>query len=272
MKLQTQPSDFPDSKTKIPVMKLGDSGEVFYELALEMINTIEANNAKEKPTVIICPVGPTGQYPIFVRLVQQRRLSLKSCFFLNMDEYLDDQGSWIDIKNPLSFRGFMEREVYNRIPEELLMPKEQRVFPDPKDLGHIPAIIKKMGTVDICIGGIGLNGHLAFNEPEPEMDIPAFSALSARTAHLAAETRAIHAAENLGGSLNSTPSLCVTIGMKEILSAARIRLGCFRSWHRGTVRQAVYGEVSSSFPVTLLQNHPDTIIYITAMAGEQSFE
>ena len=75
---------------KIPVKCLGDSGEVFYELALEMVNQIDENNKKGEKTVFICPVGPVGQYPIFVRLVNERKLSLKNCYFINMDEYLDD--------------------------------------------------------------------------------------------------------------------------------------------------------------------------------------
>ena len=45
---------------KVPLLKLGDSGEVFYELALEMIGEIEKNNAVGRRTVFICPVGPVG--------------------------------------------------------------------------------------------------------------------------------------------------------------------------------------------------------------------
>ena len=48
---------------KLPILKLGDSGEVFYEMALEMVSAIRANNAAGKHTVFICPVGPVGQYP-----------------------------------------------------------------------------------------------------------------------------------------------------------------------------------------------------------------
>lgn len=85
---------------KVPVLKLGDSGEVFYELALEMVNTIKEHNAKGEKTVFICPVGPVGQYPIFVRLVNRDRVSLKNCWFINMDEYLTDEGEWIDKESP----------------------------------------------------------------------------------------------------------------------------------------------------------------------------
>ena len=60
---------------KLPILKLGDSGEVFYEMAAEMCAAIRTNNAAGKPTVFICPVGPVGQYPIFVRLVNREQLS-----------------------------------------------------------------------------------------------------------------------------------------------------------------------------------------------------
>ena len=72
--------------SKIPLRVFGESGEVFYELALEMIREIEKNNGQDKHTVMICPVGPVGQYPIFTRLVNEKRLDLKNCWFINMDE------------------------------------------------------------------------------------------------------------------------------------------------------------------------------------------
>ena len=144
---------------KVPLLKLGDSGEVFYELALEMIGEIEKNNAVGRRTVFICPVGPVGQYPIFVRLVNERRLSLKNCWFINMDEYLTDDEEWIDERSPLSFHGFMNRTVYSKIDPELVMPENQRIFPDPHDPGHIAKVIDELGGVDIAFGGIGINGR-----------------------------------------------------------------------------------------------------------------
>ena len=60
---------------KIPVYPLGDPGEAFYELAQQMVEAIRANNAAGRRTVFILPVGPTGQYPVFVRLVNRERLT-----------------------------------------------------------------------------------------------------------------------------------------------------------------------------------------------------
>ena len=256
---------------KIPVYPLGDSGEVFYELALEMVNTIKEHNAAGKKTVFICPVGPVGQYPIFVRLVNRDRVSLRNCWFINMDEYLNDDGTWIDIESPLSFRGFMRNNVYTKVDPELLMPESQRVFPDPADPGKVDRLIEELGGVDIAFGGIGINGHLAFNEAQPELTPEEFAALGTRTLTLTPETKTANAIGDRGGAIIAMPNRAVTIGIKQILSARKVRLGVFRDWHRGVVRQAAYGEISASFPVTLLQKHPDAAIFANATASALPF-
>lgn len=256
---------------KIPLLKLGDSGEVFYEMALEMVNTIKQHNAEGKTTVFICPVGPVGQYPIFVRLVNRDRVSLKNCWFINMDEYLNDDESYIDFESPLSFHGFMYRTVYSQIDPELLMPEEQRIFPDPKDPDHIRRVIEKLGGVDIAFGGIGINGHLAFNEAQDELTAEEFAQLQTRVLTISRETRTSNAIGDLNGAIDAMPRKCVTIGMAQILGAKKIRLGVFRDWHRSVVRQAAYGEVTAHFPASLLQNHPDAMIYVNANAAKQPF-
>lgn len=256
---------------KIPLLKLGDSGEVFYEIALEMIEEIKKNNALNKKTVFICPVGPVGQYPIFVRLVNRDKINLQNCWFINMDEYLTDDDKWIDKEHHLSFRGFMERNVYTQIDSSLLMPKNQRVFPDPENPKFIPDLIQDLGGVDIAFGGIGINGHLAFNEPNDDMTVEEFSKLQTRVLSISRETRTINSVGDLNGAIDAMPKKCVTIGIQEILSAKKIRLGVFRDWHRSVVRQAAYGEVSAHFPVTLCQMHPDTKIILNSNAAKQPF-
>ena len=73
---------------------------------------------------------------------------------------------------------------------------------------------------------------------------------------------------DVNGALDDMPRWCVTIGMNEIYNARKIRLGCFRDWHRSVVRHAAYGEVSAHFPVTLLQDHPDALLRFTEFVAE----
>ncbi len=263
------PANMLDSG-KIPVAVLGDSGEVFYEIALRMVTCIQENNAKGLPTVMICPVGPVGQYPIFVRLVRERNLDLSKCVFINMDEYLGADLQWVQTSDPLSFRGFMERNVYSQIPQHLNVKPENRIFPDPNNPGHIMDVIDTYGHVDLCVGGIGINGHLAFNESE-DVDAQEFAIRCTRVIALSKETRTANAIGDKGGAIDAMPTHAVTIGMREILRSKQIVLGVFRDWHRAVLRQAIFDVPSGHFPVTLLQDHPNSIILSNANAARVPF-
>src|SRR5205823_13154096 len=117
--------------------------------------------------------------------------------FINMDEYLTDDDQWLPADHPLSFRGFMDRHFYDLLDPALAPPPEQRVFPDPADPAAIGRLIAARGGVDACFGGVGINGHVAFNEPpEPgeTCSLEDFAARPTRVLSLARETRTIHAA------------------------------------------------------------------------------
>lgn len=248
---------------KIPLIVMEDNVTVFSAMAEEMAEEIKRKNALGERTVFICPVGPVGQYPYFVDIVNKENISLKDVWFINMDEYLTDDKQWISKEHRLSFRGFMDRTVYTKIRPELVMPEEQRVFPDPNNLTYIPELIEKLGGVDICFGGIGINGHVAFNEASDTLSPEEFLAQKTRVLEISKETRAVNSIGDLNGALDDMPHYCITIGINEISHARKIRLGCFRDWHRSVVRHAAYGEKTAHFPVSLLQGHPDINIRFT---------
>lgn len=248
---------------KLPLICMPDNTAVFKAMAEEMVQEIETNNRAGKKTVFICPVGPVGQYPYFVDMVNGRRISLKDTWFINMDEYLDEDKKWVPTDHPLSFRGFMERNVYGKLNPELVMPKEQRVFPDPENTGYIPELIEKLGGVDIAFGGIGINGHVAFNEADPSLTAEEFLAQKTRVLAITPETRTANAIGDYNGALEDMPRYCVTIGIYEIAHARKIRLGVFRNWHRAVVRRTAYGEPTPDFPVSLLQDQPDITVRLT---------
>lgn len=265
------PAETLGAEAKIPLVKMGDSDEVFRAMADMMADCIKENNAGGKRTVFICPVGPVGQYAFFVRRVNEEGISLKDVWFFNMDEYLEDDGTYISQDSPLSFRGFMTREVYGKITPALLMPESQRVFPDPADPAKGDRLLEELGGADIAFGGIGITGHLAFNEPQPGLTNEAFAALPSRVLAILPETRATNAVGDLAGALECMPKKCVTIGMKQILNARKLRLGVFRDWHRAVVRRAAYGEKTAAFPVTLAQSHPDALVLVNANAAKQPY-
>ena len=258
-----------DGMPRVVCMKSSEA--VFRAIAREMADEIIAHNTDGKKTVFILPVGPVGQYPFFVEMVNKERISLKDCWFFNMDEYLTDDKNWVDKAFFLSFRGFMDRNVYSRIDADLVNPVSQRFFPNPEDPSLVTGKLEELGWADICFGGIGINGHLAFNEPQPELSCSEFAELSTRVIIISDETKTANAIGDLGGAIEDMPRYAATIGMKEILSSRKIRLGVFRPWHRAVVRRAVYGEITSGFPVTLIRNHPDAMIYVNDVASEKAF-
>ncbi|NLM73849.1 MAG: glucosamine-6-phosphate isomerase [Clostridiaceae bacterium] len=248
------------------------NGELFYDMAMDMINEISNNNSQGKSTVMIIPVGPVGHYPIFVRLVNKMRISLKNTWFFNMDEYLNDNLTMIDPNSKLSFVGFMDREVYSRIDPSLIMPPEQRIFPTPDNCEIIYPMMEQLGGVDLCIGGLGINGHLAFNEPpETDMDDEEFFNTGTHVQKIAHETRVVNSIGDLSGAIDLMPKYAVTLGMKEILNSRRIRIYTFRDWHRSAVRKALFGPVTSKCPASRLKNHPDATISMTEFVAQNPY-
>ena len=118
--------------------------DVYFDMALRMLEEVMKNNAAGKKTVMIVPVGPTQQYPIFARLVNQLSVSLKNVWFFNMDEYMITESDKIAPDHPMSFEGRMYREFYSRVNPELVMPKEQRLFPIPGKEAEYDALIEKL--------------------------------------------------------------------------------------------------------------------------------
>ena len=103
--------------------------DVYFDMALAMLEEIMKNNAIGKKTVMIVPVGPTDQYPILARLVNQLKVSLRNVWFFNMDEYMLSPTEMIAPTHKMSFQKRMNDEFYSLLDQELIMPKEQRLFP-----------------------------------------------------------------------------------------------------------------------------------------------
>jgi glucosamine-6-phosphate deaminase len=255
---------------RFPLTILETEQMVFKSIADDMIRTIEENNKKQETTVCIVPVGPVGQYPFFVEAVNKEQVSLKNTYFINMDEYLDDEDEYLPTNHRLSFRGFMTREVYQKIDPALVMDESHRIFPDPKHPQAVDTLITELGKIDVCYGGIGINGHLAFNEPE-DVSIEDFASRSTRVLAISKETRTINSVGDLNGAIQAMPKRCVTIGMNQILSSRRIVLGCFRTWHRAVIRQALCQDPNAMFPSTLLQNHGNASLLVPATVAEPAY-
>ncbi len=209
--------------------------------------------------VMIVPVGPVGQYDIIAEYCVREKLSLDRLTLIAMDEYLTAAGDWISIDDPLSFRAHLDRHLLEKLPADL-RPAEL-VVPDPTDLGYIPRLIEEKGGVDICYAGVGITGHLAFNDPVPGRDDPIwFSQLPTRVVQLTPETRLINSVTASGGNTLRIPFQAVTVGMAEILSSRLLRIWMNRDWQRAAIRRLLFGPVTGAFPASLVQTHSNVTI------------
>ena len=77
--------------------------DLYWRMAIEVLEVISENNAKGEDTIMVVPYGPLGPYSRLVYLVNKYRVSLKRCTFINMDEYLVDDHTYIEKSDPLSF-------------------------------------------------------------------------------------------------------------------------------------------------------------------------
>jgi len=181
-----------------------------------------------------------------------------------MDEYLTDEKKYIDKNDPLSFRGGMERAFYGLIDDELNVLPENRYFPDP-DYPEIPMeLIKKFGKLDMVFGGVGINGHYAFNEPPvdgEEVSNEEFLERPTRVLEVSRETRTINSYMNCYGDLNGIPKYCITVGMKEMFMAKKVRMCMPRDWNSGALRKVLHGEITAKVPCSLFRLHPDAALY-----------
>ena len=253
------------NKTKIYFEVLTDTQAVFTHFAQSIADEIQQNNLAGKPTKLILPVGPVGQYPLLVEICNRERISWKNVYTFNMDEYCDWQGRPLPKRHPLSFEFYMRTQVFNQLDEELRIPEDHIHFPHPFQLDEISNQIQKVGGIDTCYGGIGYHGHIAFNEPPnslyTKVSIEDFKQSQTRIVHLNPDTLVMNSIWNTGGNPYGLPPMAVTLGFRDILAANRIQLYCTGgSWQRTVLRVALLSDQDIDYPVTLLQHHPDYAI------------
>jgi len=234
--------------------------ELHHQFANDIYGEIRHNLRFNKPTRLILPVGPVGQYPILAALINLAKLDLSDCFFFFMDEYCDEHGMALPVSHPLSFQGVVNREFFNRLKPELLPPLNQVFFPNEHNLSEMANEMAKGGGIDTCYGGIGFHGHLAFNEPAPNIECAGIRKVS-----LNAYTITMNAIRaQVGGNLENFPRYAFTIGMAQILNAKRIRLYCRNGgsydWANTVLRLALFGTPGEDYPVTYIRNSNYAVI------------
>ncbi|MFA7189114.1 MAG: hypothetical protein WC117_03395 [Sphaerochaetaceae bacterium] len=255
-----------------PLRTVENENDLYWEMALSLYQEIKENNAAGKKTVCIMPVGPVFQYRRFIRLLEIESLSLENLSIFFMDEYLEDgTDHWISDDSPLSFHGFIKRELLDPMPSRFGLRKENIHFPDPSDPGLYDKMISDIGGIDLCHAGVGITGHLAFNEPisNSEISCDDFTQLGTRILDLTPQTITINSNTALRGAWEEIPRRAITIGFKQIFEARKLNVYMNREWQSSVLRKALLLDPTPEFPVTLLRNRNNVSFTVTPVVAKQ---
>jgi glucosamine-6-phosphate deaminase len=228
----------------------------------------EAARSGEEISIIV-PVGPKGQYPILARMINESRLNLDSVTFFGMDDWLDWQGRPLPLEHPFSLEGFFRREFLARVDPDLRPSDGNVIFPSPLELDRPAEEIARRGGVATTYGGFGFQGHVAFNEPPASrwtrVTLEQFRESTTRVLPLAVDTIIAHAQRTLGGNVFGVPPMAITLGMRELLGARRIRLYTDGGpWKQTILRILLFSEATVDYPATLVHGHPDVQVVVDA--------
>jgi glucosamine-6-phosphate deaminase len=252
---------------KIPLVIVDQPADVHQWAGRAMADEVKANNAAGNPTRWILACGPTGQYRAFTEIVNREQISLANVLVFHMDEYLDWQGRPVPPEHSFNLRTTMDHIFYEPVDSTLRVPLEQRFYPSVYDIDRISADIERVGGIDTMYGGIGYRGHLAFNEPPhaPWYTVTAEQFRNSKTRILPISVDSIIArsVRDVGGLSHMVPPMAITLGMKDLLAARRIRLLVETGeWKQAVIRVLLFGPETTEYPVTFVQSHQDVRLVI----------
>lgn len=252
---------------RIPFRLCSDSAEMGRLMAQELVAEIQEHNRRNETIRAIIPCGPSCWYSPFTELVNRQKISLKNLVVFHMDECLDWQGRALPQGHPYNFRSFMEEKFYRPVAPELGVEEENRVWLNTGNIDEVKARISKE-PVDIAYGGWGQDGHIAYNQsrrhPYSRIGVEDLLNSTVRIQENNLDTIIALAQRTFGGAYQFVPPMSVTLGVKEIFSAKKIRLfSDTGAWKQTALRVALFGPVTAEYPITLLQNHPDALLTAT---------
>ena len=241
-----------------------DGVDTFYRaFADDLVGRFRSARDEGRQFVAILPCGPVPQYELAAQTINKERLSLAHVHTFNMDEYANEDGQTAPISWPGSFQRAMWEHFFGLIEADLRPSEEHIHFPTTAAISRYSARIEDLGGADVCYGGIGWCGHIAFWEAhlghEFAGDLEAFKRAGARLVELHPMTIMQNALHSFSGDWSWVPPKANTIGPREILGAHHRSfwldgdLGGGLSWQRFIARLVAHGPISEFIPGSILQ-------------------
>ena len=229
------------------------------EHVIQRIN--EAQPTADKPFVLGLPTGssPEGMYACLVKANKEGRVSFKNVLTFNMDEYVG-----LPEEHPESYHSFMARNLFDHIdcPKENIHILNGNAPDLEAECKHYEEMIREAGGIDLFLGGIGPDGHIAFNEP--------YSSLSSRTRVKTLTTDTIIANSRFfDNDVNKVPKLALTVGVGTVMDAKEVMILVNGHHKARALKAAIEGAVCQEWTISARQTHQHGIIVCDEPATDE---
>ena len=229
------------------------------EHVIKRIN--DFNPTPERKFVLGLPTGssPVGMYRNLVKACKEGRVSFKNVLTFNMDEYVG-----LPEEHPESYHSFMATNLFNHIdcPKENIHILNGNAEDLDAECKHYEEMIAEAGGIDLFIGGIGPDGHIAFNEP--------FSSLTSRTRQKTLTTDTIIANSRFfDNDVNKVPKTALTVGVATVMDAREVMILVNGHAKTRALQAAVEGPVCQAWTISALQTHRHGIIVCDEAATDE---
>jgi len=229
------------------------------EHVIQRIN--EFKPTAEKPFVLGLPTGssPEGMYACLVKANKEGRVSFKNVLTFNMDEYVG-----LAEDHPESYHSFMARNLFDHIdcPKENIHILNGNAEDLEAECRHYEEMIAEAGGIDLFIGGIGPDGHIAFNEP--------YSSLASRPRVKTLTTDTIIANSRFfDNDVNKVPKLALTVGVATVMDAREVMILVNGHHKARAMKAAVEGPLTQEWTISALQTHRHGIIVCDEAATDE---
>ena len=225
-----------------------------YEKLSNMAANIIADVVKNKENAVLglaTGSSPLGTYARLIEKYNAGELDFKNVTSVNLDEYVGLDGS-----NDQSYRYFMNKNLFKHINIDInktFVPSG--CTDDLKSEGEAyDKMIEDLGGIDIQLLGIGLDGHIGFNEPD--------EFFTKETHVVKLDDSTIEANSRFFASKEDVPREAITMGMYSIMQAKKVLLIANGKNKKEIVEKAFFGPITPYVPASILQLHKDvTVIY-----------
>lgn len=265
----------PNPEFRISVIE--DSAQFYAAFALDIVTRITVAAEEGRKVVLILPVGPVPQYAIAAEMINRLKIDCKHVITFNMDEYADDEGKTAPADWPGSFATSMWAGFFGKLDPSLRMPESNIHFPNSDNIDDYGKMIEDAGGPDVCYGGIGWTGHIAFWDPHLADEFDSFEEwkkAGPRIVKLHPITILQNALHSFNSDWSWVPPRAATIGPAQILGAKDRSFWLdgmcgppgSLSWQRFIARLAAHGPVTPYVPGSVLQTVPGTYTILGGVA------